>query len=419
LKDRTAYAAASCDTVVAIDDDARRRRVIFAKNSDRSGVECQPLFYSPRLSYRVGSEVNCQYVRLPQASETLAVLGSRPWWLWGFEHGVNELGVAIGNEALFTKDEIPPTGLLGMDLVRLGLERGHSAREAVSVMATLLEEYGQGGAAVRAGGSYHNSFLVADPSQAWILETSGRHWVGRRVHARAAISNLVTIEDDWDIASRGIEEYARSRGWWKGASSVKLNFRAAFEDPSLRYIGEDRYRASCAFLEGPNALQVSDMFRHLRHHHQDGTVDQTEPNRPRSICCHPDQYPDSTCASMVVELSDVSRNPVAWCSMATPCTGVFIPVPIGSPLPEPLVNGTDEFAPWSIWWSMRELQRVVDADRRALRPIVQDVWRSWEAELLRDFAHNPSNVASGIWDRVTRLQDMRMNLADRLAAFNK
>jgi dipeptidase len=167
--------ALNCDTLVSVGGGASRH-TIFAKNSDRPGFECQPLFYAPRTRHPRGATVQCQYMRIPQASETLAVLGGRPWWLWGLEQGVNETGVAIGNEAIYTRDPVPETGLLGMDLVRLGLERGSTASEAKDVITGLLEEYGQGGIAVRGTDRrYHNSYLIADPKEAWILgEALGR-----------------------------------------------------------------------------------------------------------------------------------------------------------------------------------------------------------------------------------------------------
>src|SRR5207245_2049295 len=178
----------SCDTLVSVAGGGSPY-TIFAKNSDRPGDECQPLFYAPRARHPAGSTVQCQYMRIPQASETLAVLGGRPWWLWGFEQGVNEAGVAIGNEAVYTRDPVPEQGLLGMDLVRLGLERGRTAREAKDVITGLLEQYGQGGVAVRGTDRmYHNSYIIADPHEAWVLETYARHWVAKRHSTVAAIS---------------------------------------------------------------------------------------------------------------------------------------------------------------------------------------------------------------------------------------
>ncbi len=67
--------------------------------------------------------VQCTYISIPQVAATHAVVLSKPSWIWGAEMGANEHGVVIGNEALFTRVQCEGKALLGMDLVRLALER--------------------------------------------------------------------------------------------------------------------------------------------------------------------------------------------------------------------------------------------------------------------------------------------------------
>ena len=66
---------------------------------------------------------------------------------------------------------------------RLGLERGSTAKESLDVIISLLTKYGQGGTCVEGGQwSYHNSFLIADRSEAWVLETAGnKYWAAEKV----------------------------------------------------------------------------------------------------------------------------------------------------------------------------------------------------------------------------------------------
>jgi secernin len=140
--------------------------------------------------------VACTWIDVPQAAHTHAVLLSRPWWMWGAEMGANEHGVVIGNEAVFTTAEPGDKALLGMDLLRLALERADTAEAAVSVMVELLEHHGQGGPCSyeRPEFSYDNSFLVADPDGAFVLETAGSRWATEVVTGPGrSISNGLTI----------------------------------------------------------------------------------------------------------------------------------------------------------------------------------------------------------------------------------
>src|SRR5438105_2972477 len=82
----------ACDSLVALRTATADGSVLFAKNSDRPADECQPLLQVPRQTHAAGTRLRCTYIDIPQVSETARALGSRPFWCWGFEHGLNEHG---------------------------------------------------------------------------------------------------------------------------------------------------------------------------------------------------------------------------------------------------------------------------------------------------------------------------------------
>src|SRR6476620_4947762 len=135
-----------CDSMIAVKSDTADGVAIFAKNSDRPPNEGQFIKYIPAEDHPKGKTVKCTYIEIPQVAHTNAVLLSKPYWIWGAEMGVNDQNVVIGNEAVFPKVPVEKnTRLIGMDLLRLGLERGSTALEALQVMIDLLERFGQGG----------------------------------------------------------------------------------------------------------------------------------------------------------------------------------------------------------------------------------------------------------------------------------
>src|SRR5210317_761700 len=183
-----------CDTVVVVDED----RVLFGKNSDRDANEAQVLSWVPAREYRAGDVLRCSWRSIPQVRRTNAVLLCRPFWMWGAEMGANEHGVVIGNEAIFAREPLEDDGLLGMDLVRLGLERAQTADAAKNVICELIARHGQGGRCGydKPGFSYHNSFMIADTGGAWVVEAAGRKVATRHIDQGAyAISNGITLAE--------------------------------------------------------------------------------------------------------------------------------------------------------------------------------------------------------------------------------
>ena len=218
-----------CDTFVAVppatQNFGKDTVVWFGKNSDREPGEAQIVEHLPAQKFSSSAKLQCTYVEVPQATETYEVVLSRPFWMWGAEMGTNSRGVAIGNEAVFTKLPVPKTGLTGMDLLRLALERSASAREALNLITRFIQEVGQGGLCGyrHKGFRYHNSFIIADPTEAWVLETADRFWAAERVRGVRTISNVLTIGKEFDLLSDGAFEFAKDKGWCKSANE--------FEDP--------------------------------------------------------------------------------------------------------------------------------------------------------------------------------------------
>ncbi len=204
---------------------------LFGKNSDRPSEENHEVIRVPSSHYESDSFVDCTFIKIPQARETLGCILSKPCWMWGCEMGANSFGVVGGNEAVNTllsdelllQDGSPMKRLLGMDLLRLSLERGKSSKHALEVCIELLEEYGQGGPCCKEDSdwTYENSFLFADAKEAYVLETAGiSHWAWERIEAGEYrnISNGISIRTNWGALSKDIQSICKENGWWDGNS---------------------------------------------------------------------------------------------------------------------------------------------------------------------------------------------------------
>ena len=313
-------------------------RAIFAKNSDRSPNEVQLLEYHPAREGLTG-EVRCTYISIPQAERTNAVLLSRPEWMWGAEMGVNEHGLVIGNEAVFTLGAYGKSGLTGMDMVRLALERCDSAASALKLLISLLEQFGQGGnCGFDHGFYYDNAFLIMDRRELLVLETSGKKWAWKRFEA-ANISNRLSLGADCD-------------GW----SGDPEHFRRRHTEPVYTTFSGSRKRAELIRGKLGSIQTPGDAMAALRLHSHDGAPFCR--GSVSSPCMHYGGIVgDNTTASMVVEL--LEDRILVWATgCSCPCVSVF----------KPWVFGTEPTLPVTAPGDLRGRRYWLEAEafRRAL-----------------------------------------------------
>jgi dipeptidase len=353
-----------CDTMVADRSATKRRGVLFAKNSDRERNEAQVLEVHPGRPSRSGRTARLTYIVIDDAEATHACLLSRPFWMWGAEMGVNEHGVVIGNEAIHAL--VPPErrrALIGMDLVRLGLERSATAADAVQVMTALLERHGQGGDCGHKNSfHYHNGFIIADPNEAYVLETVGRWWVVERVSGVRTLSNALSIGAAPHAISPTLREHAEAREWLD--DDGRFDFAARLIDPERDAATFGRGRcARAAALLAPRVghLDVADLIAVLRDHGAEAEGDpEWSPRKTvnRSICMHAatGARRSQSVASLVSDLT--APRPLHWVTgTSAPCLSLFKPVVLGFDLPDQGPSPTDHFDEASLWWRHERLHR--------------------------------------------------------------
>ena len=358
-----------CDTL-CVQSDAG---MIFAKNSDRPVHEPQVVEWHDRRA--AGGSLRTQYLSIDDAGAH-ALIGSRPTWLWGLEHGVNEHGVAVGNEKVWTVDDTrkQPVGLLGMDLVRLTLERSQSADEALTVLTDLLEVHGQGGSGEPdRDRPYFSSFLIAAPDGGWVVETSARTWAARPVAKGASISNRISLATDWTRASLDV------------AAGVSFDSWRDARVPTA--IADHRLSATRAAVEGAATASPGAVAGVLRDHGRGpwGAIgearDLTDPppsdpgedGRGITVCMHVGEHQVTT-GSLIAALGDGAVPPRAWACLGSPCVGVYVPAFRGASAPE--------LAEPEQWDRFEQLRRRVEerpeslADVRAvLAPLETELWQ--------------------------------------------
>ena len=344
-----------CDTLVL-----RQQGVSWlAKNSDREAAEPQRLSRLPAVHGDNARQVRTTYIDVEQVADRHAVILSQPSWIWGAEMGVNERGLAIGNEAVFTRlTARKGQALLGMDLLRLALERAGSAREGIAVISDQLEKYGQAGPAGYRDKHfrYDSSFLLADPQEAWVLETAGRLWAAKKVESWA-ISNALTLGHEFDLSSSDLPGQAIKLGFWNGKGD--FHFAKAFDTSLLPWIGgahqrralNQQFLTDCPATAGWKELATA-LRSHGRQH------DDFARHNNRQVCLHAGSFwrPSQTTASLIARLDGLSPRMLATATSA-PCLSLFQPLAFAPGAGADLFSDIAEPLEQSRWWRFEAVHR--------------------------------------------------------------
>lgn len=179
------------------------------------------LYHTPAADHAPGSmrkvyewDTGKYLGEIPQVAHTYSTVGN-----------TNEHGLTIAESTWGGRPELnDTTGIIDYgSLIYITLERAKTAREALDVMTSLVKDYG-----------YHSSgesFTIADPNEAWVMELIGKGgkekgavWVARRIpddcisgHANHPRIHQFPLNDKENtIYSPDVIDFARKQGYYKG-----------------------------------------------------------------------------------------------------------------------------------------------------------------------------------------------------------
>src|SRR5512141_2674997 len=95
-----------CDTLVALSSVTKNKNVLFAKSADCEVNEANAVVRIPRRKHVQGETVRITHLVIPQAEETYEVVLTKAFWTYGCEVGINEYGLGMGEEAVFTTEMV-------------------------------------------------------------------------------------------------------------------------------------------------------------------------------------------------------------------------------------------------------------------------------------------------------------------------
>jgi dipeptidase len=236
--------------------------------------------------------------QIKEAQQTYNVIGN-----------MNEFQVTIGETTFGGREElVDTTGIMDYgSLIYVALQRSRTAKEAIKVMTDLVKEYGYY--------SSGESFSVADPNEAWILEMIGKGpgvkgavWVAVRIpddciaaHANQSRIHKFPLNDKENcIYSPDVISFAREKGYYEGLNkdfsfanaycpldfgglracearvwSFYNMFNKSIGDTFLPYIQGKSKEPMPLYIKPTSKVSVRDIQKAMRDHYEGTPLDIT------------------------------------------------------------------------------------------------------------------------------------------------
>jgi len=387
----------ACTTILVGKDLTADGAVLHGHNEDMGFTAVGRIVPMKEASYDKKDTLAVPYVTIPQSRKTYNYWGcgnalgatglgtvqeSRPYdWVLV---GMNQWGVTMSCNWMYSKEEsLPEKGIRRYAIRQLILERCKTAREAVKLIAGFIDKYGQ---ADWSGLDY----CLADPKEAWIVETTTKNWVAKRVKDNEfiVIANRFVIGEDYDMSSKDLIAYAVKMGWYDRKKDGKFSFKKVYGRPDRMNspYDVDRENRASELLEGKQGVMTpEDLFQVLMDRYE-GT---DKFRKPISDMEHWEAVTDklgiprpintNLCqSSTVAQLRSglpVEMGSVMWYAMATAGYSGYFPVYAGATIiPDEFQNVNSAYSPSSAWWTFRILQKVADSKYDELYPYLKAYW---------------------------------------------
>lgn len=392
----------SCTTVLIGKDMTADGSVIHAHNEDMGFSAVGRLYSVKGKTHKSGEKLKIPYVTIPQVEKTYQ------YWASGNAYsssglgvstetrpydyvlvGMNHWGMTMACNWMWSKEEnMSEEGIRRYAIRQLILERAKTAQDAVKIIADFIEQYGQ----ADWGGL---DYALADPNEAWIVETTTHHWVARKIKDDEilVIANRFTIGKDYDKSSKGLIEFAQKKGWYD-PSKEDFSFRDAYGRPDKMdqaYDKDRETRVMSLLKEKQGIITPEDLFLVLRDRYE-GTPKYTKPLNvenwremsegrliPRTISNNLTQ--SSSVAHLRSDMP-VEVGSVMWYSMVGPQYSGYFPVyAAATTVPDEYSNVNSTYSPDSAWWTSRMLQKVADQQFDIASPIANNFWTANHANI--------------------------------------